>query len=148
MWKASARPSSSRPWEQISDAVRHMGNLVSKLLSPKSDLSPAHMSGPVGVGRLYYKLFQHPDGWRLVLWFSVVFNINLAILNMMPFPVLDGGHITMAAPRPSAASRRREAHSRVCADRLRLDAVWLHHLCHPQGHRRLSSAVVPKRARL
>jgi regulator of sigma E protease len=89
-------PLTITPWEQISDAVRHMGNLVSKLLSPKSDLSPAHMSGPVGVGRLYYKLFQHPDGWRLVLWFSVVFNINLAILNMMPFPVLDGGHITMA----------------------------------------------------
>lgn len=85
------------PMEQISDAVRHMGALVSKLLSPKSDLSPAHMSGPVGVGRLYYKLFQHPDGWRLVLWFSVVFNINLAILNMLPFPVLDGGHMTMAA---------------------------------------------------
>lgn len=89
-------PITITPQEQISDAVRHMGNLVSKLFSPKSDLSPAHMSGPVGVGRLYYKLFQHPDGWRLVLWFSVVFNINLAILNMMPFPVLDGGHITMA----------------------------------------------------
>jgi regulator of sigma E protease len=85
------------PVEQVSDAMRHMGALVSKLLSPKSDLSPAHMSGPVGVGRLYYKLFQHPDGWRLVLWFSVVFNINLAIMNMLPFPVLDGGHITMAA---------------------------------------------------
>lgn len=89
-------PITITPMEQISDAVRHMGNLVSKLFSPKSDLSPAHMSGPVGVGRLYYKLFQHPDGWRLVLWFSVVFNINLAILNMMPFPVLDGGHITLA----------------------------------------------------
>ena len=85
------------PVEQVSDAMRHMGALVSKLFSPKSDLSPAHMSGPVGVGRLYYKLFQHPDGWRLVLWFSVVFNINLAIMNMLPFPVLDGGHITMAA---------------------------------------------------
>lgn len=98
------------PWEQISDAVRHMGNLVSKLLSPKSDLSPAHMSGPVGVGRLYYKLFQHPDGWRLVLWFSVVFNINLAILNMMPFPVLDGGHITMAI---AEAIRRKPPQGRL-----------------------------------
>lgn len=98
------------PQEQISDAVRHMGNLVSKLLSPKSDLSPAHMSGPVGVGRLYYKLFQHPDGWRLVLWFSVVFNINLAILNMLPFPVLDGGHITMAAIE---AIRRRPPQGRL-----------------------------------
>lgn len=100
-WDAEGRRTTIKPGptpvEQISDAVRHMGALVSKLLSPKSDLSPAHMSGPVGVGRLYYKLFQHPDGWRLVLWFSVVFNINLAILNMLPFPVLDGGHITMAA---------------------------------------------------
>jgi regulator of sigma E protease len=98
------------PSEQISDAVRHMGNLVSKLFSPKSDLSPAHMSGPVGVGRLYYKLFQRPDNWSLVLWFSVVFNINLAILNMMPFPVLDGGHITMAIVE---AIRRKPAQGRI-----------------------------------
>lgn len=103
-------PSVITPWEQISDAVRHMGNLVSKLISPKSDLSPAHMSGPVGVGRLYYKLFEHPDGWRLVLWFSVVFNINLAILNMMPFPVLDGGHITMAI---AEAIRRKPPQGRL-----------------------------------
>lgn len=103
-------PTTITPWEQISDAVRHMGNLVSKLISPKSDLSPAHMSGPVGVGRLYYKLFEHPDGWRLVLWFSVVFNINLAILNMMPFPVLDGGHITMAI---AEAIRRKPQQGRI-----------------------------------
>jgi regulator of sigma E protease len=103
-------PVTITPWEQISDAVRHMGNLVTKLFSPRSDLSPAHMSGPVGVGRLYYKLFQHPDGWRLVLWFSVVFNINLAILNMMPFPVLDGGHITMAA---AEAIRRKPPQGRI-----------------------------------
>jgi regulator of sigma E protease len=102
--------SNPTPYEQISDAVRHMGNLVSKLVSPKSDLSPAHMSGPVGVGRLYYKLFQHPDGWQLVLWFSVVFNINLAILNMMPFPVLDGGHITMAI---AEAIRRKPPQGRL-----------------------------------
>ncbi len=83
-------------WEQVSDSVKHMVNLFQKLVSPKSDLSPAHMSGPVGIFRLYYTLFQHPDGWRMVVWFSVLFNINLALLNMLPFPVLDGGHIVMA----------------------------------------------------
>lgn len=82
--------------EQVTDAVMHMKGLVEKLTSPKSDLSPAHMSGPVGIFRLYYTLFQHEDGWRKVFWFSVLFNINLAIMNMLPFPVLDGGHITMA----------------------------------------------------
>jgi len=98
------------PYEQVSDGVRHMGALVQKILPGKSDLSVAHMSGPVGVGRLYYKLFQHPDGWRMVLWFSVIFNINLAILNMMPFPVLDGGHITMAI---SEAIRRKPPSGRL-----------------------------------
>jgi regulator of sigma E protease len=32
----------------------------------------------------------------MVLWFSVVLNVNLALLNLLPFPVLDGGHITLA----------------------------------------------------
>jgi regulator of sigma E protease len=31
-----------------------------------------------------------------VLWFSVILNVNLALLNMLPLPVLDGGHITLS----------------------------------------------------
>lgn len=32
----------------------------------------------------------------LMLSFAVLLNINLAILNMLPIPVLDGGHIMFA----------------------------------------------------
>src|SRR5262249_31731457 len=39
---------------------------------------------------------QSPDGWRMALWFSVLLNVNLALLNLLPLPVLDGGHITLA----------------------------------------------------
>jgi regulator of sigma E protease len=46
--------------------------------------------------RVYYLLFESPDGWRLALWFSVILNVNLAILNLLPIPILDGGHITVA----------------------------------------------------
>jgi len=35
-------------------------------------------------------------GWLRVLAFFVLFNVNLAVLNMLPLPVLDGGHIVMA----------------------------------------------------
>src|SRR5207244_5696519 len=52
--------------------------------------------GPVGIGRIYYLLFQSERGWQLALWFSVILNVNLAILNMLPIPVLDGGHIVLA----------------------------------------------------
>ncbi|MCE9519896.1 MAG: site-2 protease family protein, partial [Verrucomicrobia bacterium] len=66
------------------------------VFSPKSDVSAQHLSGFIGITRVYYSLFQDKNGWLLVLWFSVVLNVNLAILNMLPFPVLDGGHITTA----------------------------------------------------
>jgi len=46
--------------------------------------------------RVYKSLFENEDGWRLVLWFSVIMNVNLALLNLLPLPVLDGGHITLA----------------------------------------------------
>ena len=55
-----------------------------------------HLSGPVGIGRIYYLLFESERGWQLALWFSVILNVNLAILNMLPIPVLDGGHIVLA----------------------------------------------------
>ena len=96
--------------EQISDAARSMFSMISKLVSGSSDISPAHMSGPVGIGRVYYNLLQDPAALLQILWFSVVLNINLAIMNMLPFPVLDGGHITMAI---AEAIRRKPLHSRA-----------------------------------
>ena len=55
-----------------------------------------HLSGPLGIVRIYYLLFENERGWQLALWFSVILNVNLAILNMLPIPVLDGGHIVLA----------------------------------------------------
>ena len=34
--------------------------------------------------------------FRLALSFLVLLNVNLAIINLFPIPVLDGGHITMS----------------------------------------------------
>ncbi len=66
------------------------------VFTPASDVKAGHLSGPFGIMGTYYDLFQHQDGWRMALWFSVLLNVNLAILNLMPFPVLDGGHIVMS----------------------------------------------------
>ena len=32
----------------------------------------------------------------MVLWFTCLLNVNLAIINLMPLPVLDGGHIVFS----------------------------------------------------
>ena len=85
------------PWEQVQESVMMMVNTFEALFTRKSDIGPQHLSGPIGIMRIYYLLFESEFGWRLALWFSVLLNVNLAILNLLPIPVLDGGHIVMAA---------------------------------------------------
>ncbi|MGD9896334.1 MAG: RIP metalloprotease RseP [Candidatus Methylacidiphilaceae bacterium] len=85
-----------KPLEQLRASVLAMTSTVAAMLSPRSDIKPQHLSGPVGIMRLYYLLFQSPYGWRLALWFSVLFNVNVALLNLLPIPVLDGGHILLS----------------------------------------------------
>lgn len=97
-WDPSGVSSLSHPGpvEQMRSAVSTMVNTLSALFRKNSDIKPQHLSGPANIMRMYYMLFESDNGWRLALWFSVVFNVNLAILNMLPIPVLDGGHITLA----------------------------------------------------
>ena len=84
------------PIEQIYAAVETIGNTIGALLSPQSDIKLQHMSGPIMIMQTYYRLFDTDFGWQLALWFSVVFNVNLAMINLLPIPVLDGGHIVLA----------------------------------------------------
>ena len=84
------------PIEQICAAVATIGNTLGALLSPQSDIKLQHMSGPIMIMQTYYRLFDSDFGWQLALWFSVVFNVNLAMINLLPIPVLDGGHIVLA----------------------------------------------------
>lgn len=85
------------PVTQLAESATMMRNTLGAIFNPASEVGPTHLSSAVGIMRIYYRLFQHPDGWRLILWFSVVLNVNLAILNLLPIPLLDGGHIVMAS---------------------------------------------------
>ncbi len=84
------------PIEQVYNSVTSTLKTIGAVASPKSDVKLQHLSGPVGIGRIYYLLFQSERGWQLALWFSVILNVNLATMTMLPIPVLDGGHILLA----------------------------------------------------
>jgi regulator of sigma E protease len=84
------------PFEQIRNSVSTVVNTIGAILSPRSDVKLQHLSGPPMILRTYYALFDSEYGWRQALWFSVILNVNLALLNMLPIPVLDGGHILLA----------------------------------------------------
>ena len=84
------------PIKQVGDSLRMMWTTINRVVAPDSSIGVGHLSGPIGIGSLMYQLLLMENGWRMVLAFMVLFNVNLAVLNMMPFPVLDGGHITLA----------------------------------------------------
>ena len=84
------------PWEQVSESLQMMAITVSAVSSSESHIGLDQFNSPVGIGKTKFLLLQQPDGWARVLAFFVLFNINLAILNMLPLPVLDGGHIVMS----------------------------------------------------
>ena len=101
---------SQDPVDQIEDSVSGIFNTVGAVLAPKSKIGFQHLGGPIMIGQTYFFLLSSEEGWRLALWFSVVLNVNLALLNMLPIPVLDGGHILLALIE---AVRRKPANLRV-----------------------------------
>ncbi|MBL9114352.1 MAG: RIP metalloprotease RseP [Verrucomicrobiaceae bacterium] len=107
-------------WASVKQSSLMMFRTITGLLTPGDSVSFQHLSGPVKIGSIYYQLFQEPQGWRMVLWFCVVLNVNLALLNLIPFPVLDGGHIVMGfiemiRRRPTVQVRALEIFQTACA---------------------------------
>ncbi len=74
--------------------VKDMYLTLTGLVSPQSDVKLRNMSGPVGIVN-HLSVFAK-IGFKKLLWFVVFINVNLAILNLLPIPVLDGGHMMFA----------------------------------------------------
>ncbi|GAB4325490.1 MAG: RIP metalloprotease RseP [Candidatus Zixiibacteriota bacterium] len=71
------------------EMIKFLGSLVSGQVSIKM------VSGPVGIAQIAGQVAQ--EGWYVLLNFMAVLSLNLAILNILPVPVLDGGHIVFLA---------------------------------------------------
>jgi len=85
-----------KPWETISEVVQKTFATLNAVFfqSKKTGVGPKDLSGPIGIFALLAS--QVMVDYRLALSFLVLLNVNLAILNLLPLPVLDGGHILMA----------------------------------------------------
>ena len=84
------------PVAQIKEASSIMWISLTKVISKATSLDVQHFSGPIGIGKSMFDMLNVEDGWKHLVWFLVIFNINLAIFNLLPIPVLDGGHILLA----------------------------------------------------
>jgi len=84
----------TNPVEQLYSFVVATKRTLLSLIHPKSDIGISKLSGPIGIGRIYWDASE--AGIRYVLWIAILVNVNLAIFNLLPIPVLDGGHILFA----------------------------------------------------
>lgn len=83
------------PWKQVAEVWNRTWGTLSALLHYKqTGVGLDDLSGPPGIlAMLAAQLFTD---YRLALSFMVLLNVNLAIINLLPIPVLDGGHILIA----------------------------------------------------
>ena len=93
------------PWEQFEytlsltwKSMRAIGYSIGKsvgLTEKQTTVKPKHMSGPIGIGRILYRSVYNGSliqGLNIV----VLITFSLGLLNLLPFPVLDGGHFVLA----------------------------------------------------
>ncbi len=57
------------------------------------DISTDAISGPIGILRIMKSAAEGNDGFMKIISLLALLSINLAVVNLLPFPVLDGGHL-------------------------------------------------------
>lgn len=76
-------------WEMSAFSLRMMGKMLT------GELSVRNLSGPVTIADLAGQTVR--VGWIAYLSFLALISISLGVLNLLPIPVLDGGHLVYYA---------------------------------------------------
>jgi regulator of sigma E protease len=82
------------PFKQIADHAIMTVRTLGSLINPQSDIGLSKVSGPVGIVRILHSAAE--AGITAILMFTILVNVNLAIFNLLPIPVLDGGKMLFA----------------------------------------------------
>ena len=83
-WKA--------PSLAVSACVETMGLFKNAILSMLTGISSLTLTGPVGIAQMVGDVAR--AGMSPLMQFAAFLSINLAIINILPLPALDGGRIT------------------------------------------------------
>ena len=80
------------PIAQLREHATTIFKFLKALTTPKQSKAAASgVGGPVAIMISYWYIVK--ASIMLAIWFTGMLNINLAILNLLPIPVLDGGHV-------------------------------------------------------
>ncbi len=79
---------------------------LGRLFTPRGSMK--ELSGPISIARISGEMLR--SGWREVILLMASISLQLGIMNLLPIPVLDGGHIAILMVEGAA---RRELSLRV-----------------------------------
>jgi regulator of sigma E protease len=84
-----------KPWAQIKSHTMLIVSLLKSLVTPRESKAAAGaVGGPVAIITMFW--FYVQSSFIMALWFTCLVNVNLAVINLLPLPVLDGGHIMIS----------------------------------------------------
>ena len=109
------------PLEQIYSDSASIFRLLKALVTPsESKQAASGLGGPVSIFQMIFVSLQ--IGMLTTLGLVRFININLAILNLLPLPVLDGGHICFALWE---GITKRKVHPKLVASLVNVFAILL-----------------------
>lgn len=82
-------PALTKGLVQSVDLIKQLYVTLKRMVT--GDVSAKNLGGIVTISRVSYAVAQ--EGWAKLFWFLAVLSINLAFINVLPIPVLDGGHL-------------------------------------------------------
>lgn len=80
-----------RTYDMCVTSLKVMGQMIT------GKRSTEELKGPLGIAELSGKVTQSGDTLgdtaRMFLWFIALLSVNLGLVNLLPIPMLDGGHL-------------------------------------------------------
>ncbi|HRT04438.1 MAG TPA: site-2 protease family protein [Kiritimatiellia bacterium] len=82
------------PWAQVKGHAAAIFDFLRALVTPATSGAAAEaVGGPVLILMMLWLMLK--SSFILAVWFTGFLNVNLAIINLLPLPLLDGGHVVM-----------------------------------------------------
>ncbi len=90
-YSALSHPS---PWAQVKGHAASIFDFLRALATPAtSGAAAGAVGGPVLILLMLWLMLK--SSFILAIWFTGFLNVNLAIINLLPLPILDGGHVVL-----------------------------------------------------
>lgn len=88
------------PIEAVTSGVSQTGEIVAMMVQGIGQIISGRrpleeLGGPIKIAK--FSAEQLSLGWQSYVWFVAMISINLAFINLLPIPALDGGHLAFYA---------------------------------------------------